>query len=83
MASPVDHCTVGQCKEPRQHGTIACDAHWSLVPRKLQTQFTFVLGRMLKNVGTPRGEAAARDLHSIRLSVQEAIHEAIQEHRNL
>lgn len=78
-----DPCGLSGCHEPREHGTPYCPSHWSLVPRKLQTQFQFVLGRMLKNVGSPRGEAAARDLHSLRLSVQEAIKDAIEEHKKL
>lgn len=81
MASPVDRCTIGQCSEPRLHGTIACEAHWSLIPNKLKTQWQFVLGRMLRYTGTPRGEAAARDLHTIRLTVQEAIAEALEARR--
>lgn len=82
-----DHCTYAHaghpCSEPRMSGTPYCEAHWSLIPNKLQTQWRFVLGRMLKFSGTPRGEAAARDLHSLRLTVQEKIAEAIAERNNL
>lgn len=78
-----DHCGFGSCKEDRMSGTPYCTSHWSLVPGKLQTQFRFVLGRMLKFSGTPRGEAAARDLHSIRLNVAEAIQEALDKRREV
>lgn len=78
-----DSCFLPTCQEPRQHGVIACDVHWSLVPKKRQVEFTFILGRMMKNIGTPREQRSAEDFKAIRTTVQELIYEAVAAHQEL
>lgn len=78
-----DPCSLRSCREPREHGTPYCEAHWSLVPNKLKTNFQFVLGRWLKAIGTPREAATTQDFKAVLQTVDETIREALEAHKEL